>query len=385
MIYLDNSATTQMTSEVIEVMTDVMRNIYGNPSSLHAMGEKAERLVEASRKVIAKELHTDSSEIIFTSGGTEANNLAIKGVVEQYESRGRHLITTQIEHPSVYEVFSHLEKKGWEITYLPVDQKGMIDLNELKRALSKQTMLVSIMHVNNETGAIQPIEQIGQLLQSYPRTLFHVDAVQSFTKIPLFPHRAHVDLLSLSGHKIHGPKGVGALYVRKNLSLYPQMIGGGQEHGLRSGTYNVSGIAGFAKATAWSQQQRGVKLAQMRQWKADFVAKIKGSFHFAQINSDLENTTPYIINLSFPGLKSEVIVHALEAKKCYISSGSACSSKLAKPSRVLLAMGKSADEAIGSVRISLGYMNKEEDLQQFFQQLTTTIPQLQKVMKVQKT
>jgi cysteine desulfurase len=381
MIYLDNSATTRVVPEVVQAMTDVMQNIYGNPSSLHGLGVKAERLLEFSRKVIAQELRVEQREILFTSGGTEANNLAIKGVIEQYANRGRHLITTACEHPSVYEVYRYYEQQGWQVTYLPVDEKGQIRIEDLERALTPETLLVSVIHVNNETGVVQPIAEIGQVLKQYPRTFFHVDAVQSFTKIPLYPHRDQIDLLSLSGHKIHGPKGVGALYIKKNMKLAPQLIGGGQENGLRSGTYNVPGIAGLAKAVVWSKSHRKL-IQEMAAWKKSFWQELSQQVNHVHLNGDLEASAPYIINLSFPGLKSEVIVHALEAEKCYVSSQSACSSKSEKPSRTLLAMGLSQEIARSSIRISLGYLSQQSDLEGLLDKLSTVIPQLQRVMRV---
>lgn len=381
MIYLDNSATTRVVPEVVQAMTEVMQDIYGNPSSLHGLGVKAERLLEVSRKVIAQELRVDKKEILFTSGGTEANNLAIRGVVEQYAQRGRHLITTACEHPSVYEVFRYYEQQGWQVTYLPVDANGRIRMEDLERALTPETLLVSIIHVNNETGAIQPIAEIGQLLKKYPRTFFHVDAVQSFTKVPLYPHRDQIDLLSLSGHKIHGPKGVGALCIKKSMTLSPLLIGGGQENGLRSGTYNVPGIAGLAKAVIWSRSRRQL-IQEMATWKESFWNELVQRIDHVRLNGELGACAPYIINLSFPGLKSEVIVHALEAENCYVSSQSACSSKSEKPSRTLLAMGLSPEIARSSIRISLGYLSQKSDLEELLEKLSTVIPQLQQVMRV---
>ena len=217
MVYLDNSATTQTDPAVIKVMGDVMREVYGNPSSLHGIGVKAERLLQQARKVIADQLGGSPQEIIFTSGGTEANNMVIRGIAESYRNRGNHIITSQVEHPSVYDVFQYLKQKGWKVTFLPVNEKGQVRTEDVKAALTDETVLVSIMHVNNETGSIQPVGEIGELLKSYPKVMFHVDAVQSFGKIPLKPADAHIDFLTMSGHKIHGPKGIGCLYKRKNL------------------------------------------------------------------------------------------------------------------------------------------------------------------------
>lgn len=383
MIYLDNSATTRIDQEVISVMTDVMYRVFANPSSLHKLGGKAERLVKMSREVIARSLMVSPKEVFFTSGGTESNNLAIKGVALHYKNRGRHLITTQIEHPSVYDVCKQLEKQGWEITYLPVDSQGRVDPKDVKRAITEKTVLVSIMHVNNETGTIQPIEEIGQILKLYPKIFFHVDAVQSFGKLVVNPKQMCIDLLSLSAHKLHGPKGVGALYVRNGVQLSPLLAGGGQEEGVRSGTQNVPGIAGLAKAVVLADEKRVRKVTELQRWKESFIQQITQRLVEVQVNGDFTSTggSPFIISLSFPGLKSEVIVHALEAEDCYVSSKSACSSKLEKPSRVLMAMGLTAREALGTIRISLGYDTKEEELQRLADLLFYVIPPLQKLMK----
>lgn len=360
-----------------------MYRVFANPSSLHKLGGKAERLVKMSREVIARSLMVSPKEVFFTSGGTESNNLAIKGVALHYKNRGRHLITTQIEHPSVYDVCKQLEKQGWEITYLPVDSQGRVDPKDVKRAITEKTVLVSIMHVNNETGTIQPIEEIGQILKLYPKIFFHVDAVQSFGKLVVNPKQMCIDLLSLSAHKLHGPKGVGALYVRNGVQLSPLLAGGGQEEGVRSGTQNVPGIAGLAKAVVLADEKRVRKVTELQRWKESFIQQITQRLVEVQVNGDFTSTggSPFIISLSFPGLKSEVIVHALEAEDCYVSSKSACSSKLEKPSRVLMAMGLTAREALGTIRISLGYDTKEEELQRLADLLFYVIPPLQKLMK----
>lgn len=384
MIYLDNSATTRTDQEVISVMNDVMNRVFANPSSLHKFGGEAERLVDVSRKTLAQLMWVSPKEILFTSGGTESNNLAVQGVAREYEQRGRHIITTQIEHPSVYDVCQQLEKHGWDITYLPVDQLGRVDPSELEKAITKETVLVSIMHVNNETGTIQPIQEIGQILRSYPKIIFHVDAVQSFTKIPVRPKQMHIDLLSISAHKFHGPKGVGALYIREGIQLSPLFAGGGQEGGLRSGTLNVPGIAGMTKAAVLAEQKREQQILKLNKWKKSFIQQVTNQLDSVKVNGDISETggSPFIISLSVPGLKSEVIVHSLEAKDCYISSKSACSSKLEKPSRVLLAMGLTPEEALGTVRISMGYDSKESEFVKFQEFFIQSVSQLQKWVKV---
>lgn len=386
MIYLDNSATTRINPQVIDVMTKVMQQVFGNPSSLHGLGVQAERLIEQARKVVAKVLHSAPQEILFTSGGTESNNLAVKGIAEQYRQRGNHLVTTEIEHASIYEAFQHLEKRGWKVTYLPVDAQGRVSPDDVEKALTDTTVLVSVMHVNNETGTIQPIQEIGERLAKYPKLLFHVDAVQSFGKIDLIPSQAQVDLLSFSAHKLHGPKGVGGLYVRKNLPLTPLFHGGGQERGIRSGTHDVPAIAGLAKALVIAHEQRFDFLQRTQQWKEILLKKLNSSLTDIKVNGDLQQSggVPYLLNLSFPGLKSEVIVHALEQEQVYVSSKSACSSKEEVPSRVLKAIGLSDQEAIGSIRISMGYDTSEEDIEKCAETLIQVIPRLQQVMRVHK-
>lgn len=383
MIYLDNGATSRTDPEVIAVMVEVMKDVFANPSSLHRLGGKAERLVKQAREVMASLLQVSVNEIYFTSGGTEANNLAVKGIAFAYKQRGRHLITTQVEHPSVYEVCQQLEEWGWDITYVSVDGQGRVNPDDIERVITDQTVLVSVMHVNNETGTIQPIQEIGERLRSYPKVFFHVDAVQSFGKLPITPKQWNIDLLSLSGHKIHGPKGVGALYVRQGVQLSPLLVGGGQEQGLRSGTLNVPGIVGLAKASKLAIQKREEKAKEVSKWKQLFLERVMAQMDKVKINGDAtpDGSSPYIINLSFPGLKSEVIVHALEQRDCYVSSKSACSSKLEKPSRVLLDMGLTPHEALGAIRISMGFDTIETELDKFAEILISVIPSLQKVVK----
>jgi cysteine desulfurase len=382
MVYLDNSATTRTDPEVIRVMADVMEKVYGNPSSLHGVGDKAHRLIGEAREAVARTLGVQPREIVFTSGGTESNNLAIKGVAERFRNRGRHLITTEVEHPSVYQAFRQLEERGWRVTYLPVDRLGRVSEEDVEKALTEDTVLVSVMHVNNEVGTIQPVEAIGRVLRSKPKVIFHVDAVQAFGKLELDPVRWGVDLLSISGHKFHGPKGVGALYIREGLRLTPLLAGGGQEGGLRSGTENVPGIAGLAKAAILAQQRRET-VRQWQRWKEELIQAVTSRLEGVVVNGDTttEGGAPHILSLSFPGLKSEVIVHALEQEKVFVSSKSACSSKKETPSRVLTAMGLDDRTAIGSIRISMGYDTVESDIRQCAQALIRVIPELQRVMK----
>ncbi len=383
MVYLDNSATTRPDSEVIRVVADVMENVYGNPSSLHGWGGKAERLLKQAREVTARLLGVSPGSLVFTSGGTEANNMAIKGVAFQHRNRGRHLITTQVEHAAVLEVCRQLELMGWKVTRLPVDESGRVRPQDVEAAMTEETVLVSVMHTNNEVGTIQPIPEIGRIVSQYPKAFFHVDAVQAFGKCELRPREWGVDLMSLSAHKFHGPKGVGSLYVRKGVTLSPLLTGGGQEEGFRSGTQNVPGIAGFAKAAILAEERRGEAVPRWLRWKGEMIEALTSSVDDLKINGDqsAEGGAPHILSLSFPGLKSEVIVHALEEKGVYVSSKSACSSKGEKPSYVLKAMGLSDEVALGAVRISMGWTTTQEDICQCIKALTEVIPRLKHVMK----
>jgi cysteine desulfurase len=373
MHYFDNSATTKPFPEVIEILSSVMDNTYANPASLHRLGFEAEQLVEKAREIVATELNAVPAEIIFTSGGTEANNLAIRGVTSAYQNRGKHIITTAIEHDSVYEVFRQLEREGFRVTYLTVDKTGVISLDELKHALSDDTILVSVMHVNNETGAIQPISEIGQLLATYPKLFFHVDAVQSFAKLEIDVQKMKIDLLSLSAHKFHGPKGIGALYLRKNKRIAPLVRGGGQEAGIRSGTLAVPLIVAMGKALELVTTKRSLQLSQMKVWKQKLLATIE---QLPGVVINETNGTPAIINFSCPGIKSEVLVRSLEDEGIFASSKSACSSKKETPSRVLLAMGKDRAAAVSSVRLSMGMLTTAEDVAVCQQALQKVIPNL---------
>lgn len=363
-IYLDNSATTRPLPEVVEIMTEVLTENYGNPSSLHNKGLDAEKIMKKARNLIASKLGVTPGEIYFTSGGTESNNLAIKGVAYQHQKRGNHLITTEIEHPSVLETFIALEEEDYNVTILKTDQKGLISLEELEKAIRKDTILVSIFHINNELGTLQPVDKIGRLIKEKNRnTFFHVDAVQSFGKVLLQPSRWNIDLLTLSAHKIHGPKGIGALYIKKGVSLQAQQIGGGQENGIRSGTENTPGIAGFIPAVEalpdfTLEKNRAEKLDRLR---AYFIENIKEKYPPVVINSP-EEGAPHIINLSFPGLKGEVLVHSLATAGVYVSTGSACHSRSREKSHVLRAIRLSPELIEGTIRVSLSPYNTREEL-----------------------
>jgi len=363
MLYLDYAATTPPYAEVIDTVAEVMRSYYGNPSSLHQLGVEAERLLGQAKDVIAKILRVKANEIIVTSGGTESNNLAIKGTAHQYRSRGNHLITTQIEHPSVLESFKQLEREGFRVTYLPVDETGCVRMEALRESICDETILVSVMHVNNETGRIQPIAEIGKELANHPRILFHVDSVQGVAKLPIVPHELGIDLLSASAHKFRGPKGVGFLYRRENVKLMPLLVGGGQEAGIRSGTENVPLIIGMAKALRMATDHLEQAIEYKYRLRQVLTEGISAISELRLTGSDNSNDmAPHIVHFCYPGMKAEVVVHALEKHGICISTKSACSSDELKPSNVLLAMGYDRDRASSGLRLSFGEEHTEEDM-----------------------
>jgi len=379
-IYLDNSATTRPHPQVIETVRRAMESYYGNPSSLHQKGVEAENVLKQARKVAAQYLGCKEAEIIFTSGGTESNNTAIKGIAFQYQNRGKHIITTQIEHPAVYDVCKQLEGLGFSITYLPVDRDGRVSVDDVKRAMRPDTILVSVMHVNNELGTIQPVMEIGQWLKQYPKVLFHVDAVQAIGKVPLRIKDSGIDLMSVSAHKFYGPRGIGILYKREGLIIHPLMMGGGQEAGVRSGTENLPAIAGMAKAFRILEELgtvESIRLQGLNQQLREGISRIEGCI----INTPETGVAPHIMNLSVPGVKAEVLLHALEERGFLISTKSACSSKINEPSRVLTAIGIARDCALSSLRISLGRENNAEDIKEFVSALQDCVVKLRSYMK----
>jgi cysteine desulfurase len=361
-IYLDNAATTPVHSTVIKAMVDCMVNDYGNSSSLHRLGLRAEKRVKEAREQLASVMKVKSDEIFFTSGGTESNNLAILGTVMDRRRDGKHCITTKIEHPSVLNVFKYLEKEGWDITYLPVNEYGMLDLEDVVQALRSDTVLVSIMHVNNEIGSIQPVQAIGEILRSHENSpYFHVDAIQSLGKLDVSPEKWWADLVSISGHKIHGPKGIGSLYIRKGIKIQPLQWGGGQERGVRSGTENIPGIVGLGQAV--QRIEENLKKEQLYHLKGMLAGGLLECVPAATINGPkLSEGAPHILNVSFPNIKGEVMLHALEARGVFVSTGSACSSRSGRISHVFAAIGASKQTAQGAIRISLSYMNTEDEM-----------------------
>lgn len=377
-VYFDNSATTKPYEEVIESIADTMRNYYGNPSSAHKLGLKAESKMNESRETIAKTINCSKDEIVFTSGGSESNNFLIKGFVKE----GSHVITTDIEHPSVINMCQELESLGVNLTYLKVDNQGRISLEELEQAISKDTQIITIMHVNNEIGSIQDIEKIGKLIkEKSSRVKFHVDAVQSYGKYKIDVQKCKIDLLSASGHKIHGPRGIGFAYVRKGLVPKPLIFGGGQERSFRSGTENLASMVGFAKAAELIYKNRQENFDKVSELKKYFIDKLNG-FENIKINSPLsELFSPYILNVSFIGVRAEVLLHLLEEGGVYVSTGSACSSKDTKDSHVLKAVGLKDNEIKGTIRFSFSRENTKEEVDHAIDILERSLKFLRRVGK----
>ena len=383
-VYLDNSATTRVFPEVAELMTKIMCEDYGNPSSLHMKGVQAESYLRYAKETLAKILKVNEKEIFFTSGGTESDNMALIGCALANSRRGKHIITTQIEHPAILKTCAYLESIGYRVTYLPVDACGRISLSDLQKAMCPDTILVSVMHTNNEIGALQPIAEAGALIKHMnPYTLFHVDAVQGFGKAKIYPKRMGIDLLSASGHKIHGPKGVGLLYIGERVKIQPLIYGGGQQMNLRSGTDNVPGAAGMARAAELLYEHYDEDMARLYRCKKYFmdgVRKIEG----VQINGllpdkpDGEGTAPHIVSVSVPGVRSEVLLHALEEKGIYVSAGSACSAHKPQPSATLKAIGVDEPLLESTIRFSFSVYTTPEELDYTLREMYDKIPMLRK-------
>ncbi len=379
--YLDNSATTKSFDSVAKLVTQIMCEDYGNPSSMHNKGMQAEEYLRNAKEIIAKNLKVSPKEIFFTSGGTESDNLALRGAAYANCRRGRHLITTAIEHPAILQTMQYLEEQGFEVTYLPVDENGRIRLEDLQRAIRRDTILVSIMHTNNEIGSLQPIAEAGELIKRMNAdTLFHVDAVQGYGKFRIHPRRMHIDMLSVSAHKIHGPKGTGFLYVGEKVKIRPIVFGGGQQRGLRSGTENVPGIAGMAKAVEEVYQNLDADIERMyalRQTFAEGVQKLER----VQVNGlPGRESAPHVVSVSFAGVRSEVLLHALEEKGIYVSAGSACSSNHPDTagSATLRAIGLKKELLSSTVRFSFSVFTTEEEIQYTLQALYEIVPTLRR-------
>ncbi|MDD7643064.1 MAG: cysteine desulfurase family protein [bacterium] len=377
--YFDNSATTRCSDSVVALMQRVLLADYGNPSSLHMKGVVAEKYMKTATEQIARTLKVEGKEIIFTSGGTESNNLALIGVALANQRAGKHIITTSIEHASVYNPLIFLEEQGFEVTYLPVDEKGVISLEALKEAVREDTILVSLMHVNNEIGTIEPVEEAAKLIrEKNPRTLIHVDAIQSFGKLRIYPKRMGIDLLSVSGHKIHGPKGVGFLYVKDKTKIKPIIHGGGQQKNMRSGTENVAGIAGLGEAVEELYRDFDEKIDRLYELREYLVAGMKQLEGTTINGAEGRDAAPHIVSVSFSGIRAEVLLHALEERGIYVSTGSACSSNHPAISGTLKAIGVKPELLDSTVRFSLSVESTREEADYVLEQLAELLPMLRR-------
>ena len=377
--YLDNSATTVCEPGVVEKVVHMMSIAYGNPSAMHNKGVEAENYIKEAKEIIAKTMKVQEKELLFTSGGTESNNLAIMGCAAANHRMGKHLITTKIEHPSVGNVMKHMEEEGYEVTYLPVDENGIVKLDKLKEALRPDTMLVSVMHVNNEIGAVQPIEEIAKIVKENNKaTLFHVDAIQGYGKYRIFPKKMGIDLLSVSGHKIHGPKGVGFLYCDSKVKIKPILFGGGQQRDLRSGTENVPGIVGIAEAAKEIYTDFEAKIDGLYDVKAYFVEKIL-QLEGTKINGLVgRESAPHVVSVSFPGVRSEVLLHSLEDREVYASAGSACASNKPAISATLKAINAPKEHLDSTLRFSFSVHTTKEEIDYCIEVLAGLLPMLRR-------
>lgn len=378
--YLDNAATTQAFPEVCELVAKVMYEDFGNPSSLHMKGVESERYVRQASERIARTLKCSAKNIIFTSGGTESNNMALIGTAFANQRAGRHIITTCFEHASVHEPLIYLEKLGFEVTYLPVDREGHLSPEVLQQSLREDTILVSLMLVNNEVGAVLDVTALSQVVKGFRKEIvFHVDAIQAYGKMPIFPKKMGIDLMSVSGHKIHGPKGTGFLYVGDRVKMHPYLHGGGQQQGMRSGTENVPGIAGLGLAA--EKMHDGLKehreqLFELKRYFITHVGEIEGAVVNACHLPEFHKTAPHIVSVSFAGVKSEVLLHALEERGIYVSSGSACSSNHPGISGTLTAIGVDRELLDCTLRFSFSVATKQEELAETIRQLKQLVPVL---------
>ena len=379
-IYLDNSATTMVRPEVAKLMYEIMTKDYGNPSSMHIKGVQAERYLREAKEIFAGILKVSEKEIFFTSGGTEGDNMAIIGAALAGRRRGRHIITTVIEHPAVLESCAFLEKNGFEVTYLPVNAAGQVEPDTLKASLRDDTILVSVMYVNNEIGAIEPVSELGRIIKEYNKDiLFHVDAVQAIGKFRIHPYKENIDMLTMSSHKIHGPKGVGAIFIKDKTKIQPIALGGGQQKGMRSGTENVPGIAGMAMAAKELYDKFDEDVNRLYELKEYFVREITG-IEGATVNGLTgRDSAPHVVSVSFDGItKSEVLLHALEDKGIYISSGSACSSNKPSLSSTLKAIGVKNDLLYATLRFSFSVFTTKEELEYTINAVKELLPVLRK-------
>ncbi len=377
--YFDNSATTKCYEKVKEIVCKTMTEDFGNPSAMHKKGVEAEQYLKNTSSIIARLMKVNEKEILFTSGGTESNNLALIGSAMANKRSGNHIITTEVEHPAVGQPVAFLEEQGFEVTILPVDKSGVVKIEALEKALRPDTILVSTMFVNNEVGSVMPIEKIAKMVhEKSPKALYHVDAIQAFGKYRIYPKKMGIDLLSVSGHKIHGPKGVGFLYINEKAKVKPQILGGGQQNGMRSGTDNVPGIAGLGAAIEGIYKNFEENVEHMYQLK-ERMAEGLSSIENVKINGmSLREGAPQILSVSFMGIRSEVLLHTLEERGIYVSAGSACSSHKRKASGTLTAMGLSSEQKESTVRISFCEENTFEEVDYCLEVLREVVPMLRR-------
>ena len=377
--YFDNSATTRVLDSVKDIVVKTMTEDYANPAAKHRRGMEAEQYIRMARTEIARTLRVSEKEILFTSGGSESNNLALIGGALANQRAGKHIISTGIEHPSVYRPLEYLEELGFEITFLPVDRNGHISLEELQKSLREDTILVSVMYVNNEVGAVEPVEEISRIIRKKnSATLFHVDAIQAYGKYIIRPQKQGIDLLSVSGHKIHCPKGVGFLYIRDGVKIKPMIYGGGQQRDMRSGTENVPGVAGLGVAAREMYRDHEAKIARLtdlKDYMIDRVSELEG----VTVNSKKgEGSAPQIVSVSFEGVRSEVLLHALEERGIYVSSGSACSAHHPGISGTLKGIGVAQKLLDATIRFSFGIFNTKEEIDYCMDVLKELLPVLRK-------
>ena len=378
-VYFDNSATTQVFDCVRDVMVKTLTEDYGNTAARHIKGVEAEHYIKEAREEIAKSLRVKEKEIVFTSGGTESNNMALIGTALANRRAGNHLITTCIEHASIYNTMSFLEEQGFRVTYLPVDHNGIVSPDALREAICDETILVSVMYVNNEMGAVEPIEEIGKIIkEKKPGAYFHVDAIQAYGKYVIRPKRQGIDLLSVSGHKIHGPKGVGFLYMDERVKIKPLIYGGGQQKGLRSGTENVPGCAGLGAAVKETYREHEAKVEKLYTLKDRLVSGLSKMEGVTVLGLTGRDSAPQIVSAAFEGVRAEVLLHALEDRGVYVSSGSACSSTHPGVSGTLRGIGLKAELLDSVLRFSFGLFNTEDEVDYCLAQLQELLPVLRK-------
>ena len=377
--YFDNSATTRCYPEVAEIVVKTMTEDFGNPSAIHLKGVEAEKYVREAAQTLAKILKVNEKEIIFTSGGTESNNLALFGGADANKRSGNHIITTSVEHAAVGQPAERLEQMGYEVTIVPVDHRGVVQLEALEKALRPDTILVSTMYVNNEVGAVMPVEEIAKLVhEKSPKALYHVDAIQAFGKYRIYPKKAGIDMLSVSSHKIHGPKGVGFLYINEKARIQPQILGGGQQAGMRSGTDNVPGIAGLGVAAKMVYTDFDEKIEHMYQLKERLAEGFLKLPDVRLNGMEIREGAPQILSASFLGVRSEVLLHTLEEKGIYVSAGSACSSHKRKAAGTLSAMGMEAAQRESTLRFSFSEENTFEEVDYALEVIGQVLPMLRR-------